>query len=86
MNVPATPKHYLVAHVRDALALDPEMHEIGIEVRVVGDQIFLHGTVATEERRVRISRALEAQFPEIEIHNQVEVQEQQPPRTEEKLT
>ena len=42
---------YLAQHVRDALAEDPRVSELGISVTVAGDHVYLGGQVATNERR-----------------------------------
>ena len=48
------PDEYLVARIQDAIACDERAGEQGIEVRVAGGRVFLHGTVASEERRTAV--------------------------------
>ena len=45
------PEAYLVERVREALAHDPRVSELGISVRVAGETVLLTGDVATPERR-----------------------------------
>ncbi len=45
------PEAYLVERVREALAHDPRVSELGISVRVAGDRVLLTGDVATPERK-----------------------------------
>ena len=42
---------YLAQHVRDALARDPRVADLGISVTVEPGAVRLSGLVATEERR-----------------------------------
>ena len=54
MGTPCTvsePDEYLVARIQDAIACDERAGEQGIDVRVAGGRVFLHGTVASQERR-----------------------------------
>ncbi len=45
------PEAYLVERVREALAHDPRVAQLGISVRVLGDRVLLTGDVATPERK-----------------------------------
>jgi hypothetical protein len=67
---PDEPVHYLVQHVRDALA---EIGELELEVTVRGDKLFVAGTVQTEERRTAVAEAAGRAAPDHEVHNQVRV-------------
>jgi hypothetical protein len=80
------PKHYLIGRVREALATDPRVNELTIQVTVAGDKIFLTGTVATAERRDAISAVVEELLPEYEIHNETTVQSYQAAPEPETLT
>jgi osmotically-inducible protein OsmY len=64
---------YLAQHIRDALATDPRVLELGLEVAVVGRTVVLRGSVATAAQRdaaVEVAREL---APGAEILNDVEV-------------
>jgi osmotically-inducible protein OsmY len=68
------PKQYVVEHIRDALAHDPRVAELDIQVKVVGDRIFVKGTVPTASRRDAITVVLEEIFGgEADIQNEVTV-------------
>ena len=67
------PKHYVVAHVREALARDSRVNELEIEITVVGDRIFLSGDVTTNERRAAIEQVVHECVPRYEIFNEVSV-------------
>ena len=49
------PDEYLVARIQDALARDRRAGELGIEVRIAGGKVFLHGAVSSEERRAAVA-------------------------------
>ena len=42
---------YLAEHVRQAITTDGRTTEQGIDVRVVGDEVYLAGEVTSPERR-----------------------------------
>jgi HSP20 family molecular chaperone IbpA len=67
---PEEPVHYVVQHVRDALA---GIGELELEVTIRGDSLFVTGTVQTEERRTAVAEAAGRTAPDLEIHNQVRV-------------
>jgi osmotically-inducible protein OsmY len=64
---------YLAAHVHDALAQDPACAELGIDVTVTGDRLFLNGTVSSVEQRDRASSIAAALAPELTVCNDLEV-------------
>jgi osmotically-inducible protein OsmY len=51
----AEPDVYLVERIREVLAHDPNIAELGITVRVTSDMVFLTGDVATAERREAVA-------------------------------
>lgn len=67
---------YLLARLEDALA--SRLGELDVHVKVVGDKVFLRGSVATGERRDTIGEVAREILPAHEIHNEVGV----PARTE----
>jgi hypothetical protein len=67
----AEPKQYVVARVEEGLARD--VGELDVHAKVVGDQVFLRGTVATPERHLAVSEAVSAMLPGHRVHNEVVV-------------
>jgi hypothetical protein len=67
------PKQYIVAHVSEALAHDPRVGELDIHVKVVGDQVFLKGSVATAARKKVVGRVVQELLPDHRVHNEVAV-------------
>ncbi|HSH60518.1 MAG TPA: BON domain-containing protein [Acidimicrobiales bacterium] len=65
---------YLAQHVRQALANDPRVADLGISVRVEPGAVRLSGQVATEERREAVAVvAREALDTGRQVHNDVTV-------------
>jgi osmotically-inducible protein OsmY len=66
--------HYLIQRVREALAHDPRVGELELRVKMVGDKVFVTGSVPTEKRRGAVSDIVrETLGPKVEVHNEVEV-------------
>ena len=66
---------YLAERIRTALAQDRRVNELGVHVTLVGTRVFVTGTVATAARRCGIASVVAEQFPDLELHNDVTVQE-----------
>ena len=70
----AEPPEYVIERLHQALAEDPAVHELGVQVTVAaGNQVFLSGHVGTPERREAISDVARRVLPEYDIHNQTTV-------------
>jgi osmotically-inducible protein OsmY len=68
------PEKYLVQRVRDALAGDPRIGELHIDVTIRGDRVFLTGTVASAERREVIAALVQDVLPGHQVQNHVAVE------------
>ena len=80
------PSRYLIEEVKTALARDPEVAELGVEVELVGNDVYLRGTVATEQRREAAGRIAIDRCPGRKVHNEIEVEELRDPGAVENLT
>ncbi|HEX2241061.1 MAG TPA: BON domain-containing protein [Actinomycetota bacterium] len=80
------PKQYLAAHIREALAQDPRVNDLNIQVNVAGRKLFLTGNVPTEERCKTIAAVVRELVPDYEVHNEVTVQSLEPAGDMEKLS
>ena len=69
------PPQYVAEHVRDWLADDDRLAALDIRVRILGDKVFLTGTVATEARRAVVTDVVAAHLPDHDIHNEIAVVE-----------
>jgi hypothetical protein len=68
------PEDYARQRLRDALATDTRVAELGVQVRTVAGKVFLTGQVPTEERRRRAVGVVAAEIlPEFEVHNETVV-------------
>ncbi len=77
---------YDVAALQHALVQDPRTAELGVEARVRGDQVYLEGTVGTEERKRAIGEIAAAVLPGASVHNDVRVEHPHAPDEEEELS
>jgi osmotically-inducible protein OsmY len=68
------PEKYLVQRVRDALAEDPRVGELHIDVTIRGDRVFLTGAVPSAERRDAIADLVGQVLPDHQVHNHVTVE------------
>ncbi|MDQ4089519.1 MAG: BON domain-containing protein [Actinomycetota bacterium] len=63
------PEDYTVQRLRDALAADERVGEMGVQVHLAAGKVFLTGQVTTEERRQAVSAVAGEVLPDYEIHN-----------------
>jgi hypothetical protein len=63
------PPNYTEAHVAEALATDPRVSTLGIEVSLRGHEVFLTGDVGTVERRDAVTEVVGELLPGYRIHN-----------------
>jgi hypothetical protein len=66
---------YEVQRLRDALATDERVAEMGVQVNLVAGKVFLTGQVATEERRQAVATVAGEVLPDYDIHNDTVVTE-----------
>ena len=76
------PEDYAIERVRDALAADERVAEMGVEVRIAAGKVFLTGQVPTEERQQAVGVVASEVLPEYEVHNETVVTELGDPRVE----
>ena len=67
------PDDYAAQHLREALAVDGRVGEMGLHVRTVAGKVFLTGEVATPERRDAIDAVAAEVLPDYEVHNETVV-------------
>lgn len=66
-------EEHMLAHLREALAEDPRLHELNIEASVAGGTLVLRGRVTTDERRELVGRVAGEILPGYHIENRVGV-------------
>jgi hypothetical protein len=84
MTAPA-PDHYLLEHLRGALALDDRAHELDVDLMITDDAVVVSGTVATAERADRIAEVLEELTTDRQVRNDVTVLRLDPRPSEEQV-
>lgn len=67
------PPHYQVQRVREALAHDPRVGELELEVTIRAGKAFVGGTVPTDEVRRAVTEVVGEVVPDLEVHNQTAV-------------
>jgi osmotically-inducible protein OsmY len=77
---------YLLGRIQEALAKDPRLGELELDVRVVGDRVFLSGRVTTEERCRTAVEVVRDVAPDHEVSNQLTVVSEGGPGSEETLS
>ena len=65
----AEPEDYAVQRLRDALATDQRVGEMGVQVRVAAGAVFLTGQVPTAERHHAVEAVATEVLPGYEVHN-----------------
>jgi osmotically-inducible protein OsmY len=81
------PEPYAIAHVRDALASDPRVAALGLEVLAANGVLVLLGRVDTEGQREGAGEVAHAAASGYEIRNDLEVIDASaPPAPPEHLT
>lgn len=67
-------KSYVIGRVREALAEDPRLNELDIQVTVTAGKVFLLGQVSSRERAKAASEIASSVLPEgTEIVNNIHV-------------
>jgi hypothetical protein len=81
----STEPEYLIAGICEALAEDPRVGEIELDVRIERDVAVIRGVVQTEDRRQGIDEVIAERFPDVSVRNEVTVLEAPRPPAEEDL-
>ena len=67
------PKQYVIERVHRALAEDPRVNALDVDVALAGRRVFLTGAVATQARKDAISEVVREVLPEHEVCNETTV-------------
>lgn len=66
---------YTEAHVAEALATDPRVSTLGIEVAIRGREVFVSGEVGTPEARDGVAEVVAELLPGFTVHNDTSANE-----------
>ena len=67
------PDEYAIQRLRDALATDERVAEMGVQIRLAAGKVFLTGQVTTTERQDAVGAVAAEVLPDYEIHNETDV-------------
>ncbi|MGH2676187.1 MAG: BON domain-containing protein [Actinomycetota bacterium] len=76
----------MVGRIQRALATDTRTGELELDARIAGGRVFLTGAVATPERREAVERVVREVAPDLEVHNELSVTEEQGPGPAERVS
>ncbi|HVM12374.1 MAG TPA: phospholipid-binding protein [Actinomycetota bacterium] len=76
-------EEYTVEAIRRALARDPRVGELELDVEVDEEAIRVTGTLPTEQRRDAVTEVLEERFPNHRVENATAVLSPEAPPDEE---
>jgi hypothetical protein len=79
------PPQYQVQRIREALAHDPGVGELELDVNIRAGKVLVTGTVPSSEVQHRISELVREVLPGLEVHNQTQVVHLETPDEEERL-
>lgn len=71
--MPSEAREYTEAHVVEALAADPRVSLLGIEVSIRSNDVFLSGDVGTPERKEAVTEVVSELLPGYTVHNDTSV-------------
>jgi osmotically-inducible protein OsmY len=64
---------YLAEHVREALAQDARVGELGVEVEISDETVILSGTLTTPERQEAATAVVHDLLPDHHVRNEIAV-------------
>lgn len=69
------PREYTEAHIAEALAADPRVSSLGIDVSIRSGEVFLSGDVGTHERHEAVAEVAGELLPGYTVHNDTSVED-----------
>jgi osmotically-inducible protein OsmY len=79
------PAEYVAERLREAIATEPDVYQLGITVNVVGDHVHLAGPASTGAQRQAIVALVERLAPELQVVDDLDVPSQSQPTEVEEL-
>ena len=73
---------YDAERLREELARDERVSELGIEVTISAGKAFLHGKVTTPDRKQAVTEVAERFLPDCTVVNEVKVTKLEAPKLE----
>jgi osmotically-inducible protein OsmY len=79
------PDVYQAEHLREALAKDPRVNELELDVSLARGVVYVSGTVGTQARRDAVTEVLRELAPGQDVVNQTSVLSVSPPPEAERI-
>jgi osmotically-inducible protein OsmY len=73
---------YLAERVRESLASDPSVAELGIEVVVFEERVVLKGTLTSDRRKAQILAHVRKLCPDLVVGDELRIEVLREPKTE----
>lgn len=73
MSETREPEHYAGERLREALAADPQVSDLSLQVHIVAGNVFVTGQVPTQERLEAASEIAGRVLPDHVVHNDLSV-------------
>ena len=64
---------YLAEHLREALAQDPRVGELGLDIEIIGETVVLRGTLSSPERQEAVAAIARDLIPHHAVRNETAV-------------
>ena len=80
MNDATSP--YRAERIREAIASEPGLCELGISVEIVANRVVLRGTVTSDRRRGLVLALVERLCPDLQIDDDMQVEVLRDPKAE----
>jgi osmotically-inducible protein OsmY len=79
------PAEYLAERLREAIATEPDVHELGLTVQIIESSVVVTGAVSTPSQREAIGRVVQRLAPDYDLVDEVDVPPMSPPDGVEQL-
>ena len=66
---------YLIGKIQNALATDPRVNKLDVNIKIIAGKVHLMGQTSTEVRRRVIAEVVKETVPELEVRNELTVLE-----------
>ena len=73
---------YLAERVRESLASEPSVAELGIEVAVVEERVVLRGTLTSDRRKAQVLAHVHKICPDLVVGDELRIEPLSEPETE----
>jgi osmotically-inducible protein OsmY len=72
-DYPDEPAEYVAGRLREAIAVEPDVHELGIQVQVTAGRVRVAGSASTPSQRQAITDLVHRLAPDLQVLNEVEL-------------